>query len=301
MTSVAVALHLLFLWLLEFLLGGLLLASFDALLRPDWFAPLRPALRRLPIIFGLCLLFFALDMISFSTVFPWATAPHHGFRELYFSTNAFFARAAVYFLTWGWLTWRSYRNVSSGGSWMLVLMLFTGTFASFDWLMSLDLQMHSTVFGLIFLASCVLISYALVLVHCELPADKRIYINSVYLAITGAWTYLIVSQYLTIWSGNLPAEAHYFLVRGKTPWTPLALALALGQFVLPVILLLFRKLKSSVTFTRTLAFSTVVLQTVFLVWSLLPNYHPDQLMTLAEVVMLCPMLVFASFIYRRSA
>ena len=39
------------------------------------------------------------------------------------------------------------------------------------------------------------------------------------------WTYMSFSQYLIIWSGNLPEEIMWYLNREKPGWIPLAIVL----------------------------------------------------------------------------
>ena len=55
------------------------------------------------------------------------------------------------------------------------------------------------------------------------------------------WAYFSVSQLLIIWSANLPEEIPFYLERLHGPWYPVSVALLLGQFVLPFLLLLSQR------------------------------------------------------------
>ena len=57
------------------------------------------------------------------------------------------------------------------------------------------------------------------------------------------WAYLNFSQFLIIWSGNLPEEIPWYLERMHGAWGCVAIALVVGHFVLPFLLLLSRDLK----------------------------------------------------------
>ncbi len=55
------------------------------------------------------------------------------------------------------------------------------------------------------------------------------------------WAYVNFSQYLIVWSGNLPEEIHWYLARFRGGWGALGLAILLFHFVLPFLLLLSRE------------------------------------------------------------
>jgi hypothetical protein len=57
------------------------------------------------------------------------------------------------------------------------------------------------------------------------------------------WAYLTFSQFLIIWSANLPVEITFYLTRIEGAWVYLSALVILGHFVLPFLLLLNRDLK----------------------------------------------------------
>src|SRR3954452_18267289 len=63
------------------------------------------------------------------------------------------------------------------------------------------------------------------------------------LAFVMLYTYLSFSQFIIIWSGNLPEEITWYLARTQHGWKPVMLALVIFHFVLPFLLLLNRNLK----------------------------------------------------------
>ncbi|HJS47949.1 MAG TPA: hypothetical protein VJ773_08205 [Gemmatimonadales bacterium] len=52
------------------------------------------------------------------------------------------------------------------------------------------------------------------------------------------WTYLMWSQFLVIWYGNLPEETGFVFARLWGPWRPVAVAVLAGMFIVPFVGLL---------------------------------------------------------------
>jgi len=249
------------------LLSGLLtLESFERLVKPQWAKGLP---RRSPLYFAPALaVLFLIVVLCLSHIYPWMNVPQPAFRAKYLSPDFFAVRGFFYLLILGLLALRQRRV--GGGAWMLALLLFVVSFASFDWVMSLDPEFHSTAFGAIFFASAALLAFGARTVTVT-DSPHLININSVFLALIGSWTYLVFMQYLVNWTGNLPHEADWYLMRANTPWRQLLTAVIIMQAVLPIPALLFRKFKRSVTFTRSLGVITVVSQFVYIAWMVLPG------------------------------
>ena len=47
------------------------------------------------------------------------------------------------------------------------------------------------------------------------------------------FTYLSFSQFIIIWSGNLPEEIRYYLARTQGGWKPVMIVLVLIHFAIP--------------------------------------------------------------------
>ncbi len=79
------------------------------------------------------------------------------------------------------------------------------------------------------------------------------------------------SQYLIIWSGNLPEEIPFYIVRGKGAWGVLGMALLVLHFALPFSLLLSRRVKSNVGVMTTIAVLVLLMRFVDLFWYIGPT------------------------------
>ena len=116
----------------------------------------------------------------------------------------------------------------SGGG--LLAYGLTITFASFDWLMSLEPHWFSTIYGVLIMGGQGLSALAfliVVLVWLSRRAAARPTSSSpahfhdlgnLMLAFVMLWAYFSFSQYLIIWSGNLPEEIAWYLHRLQTGW-----------------------------------------------------------------------------------
>ena len=128
----------------------------------------------------------------------------------------------------------------SGGG--LLAYGLTITFASFDWLMSLEPHWFSTIYGVLIMGGQGLSALAfliVVLVVAQPPAAARRAsscpahfhdLGNLMLAFVMLWAYFSFSQYLIIWSGNLPEEIAWYLHRLQTGWRVVGIALIVVSF-----------------------------------------------------------------------
>jgi hypothetical protein len=217
-------------------------------------------------------------------------------KEPYLNVQFFIIRAVVYFAFWMLLVWLltrwsaaqdraelatdhagvvRFRTLSAPGILFLVLTI---TFATTDWVMSLDPHWFSTIFGLMFTAGFGLSALALTTVVLSTVgpagalaghlAPRHFHdFGKLLLAFTMLWAYLNFSQFLIIWSGNLPEEIPWYIERMRGGWGVIAIALIVGHFFLPFLLLLSRPLKKSKWLPRVAIFILVMrlVDTIFLI------------------------------------
>jgi hypothetical protein len=190
----------------------------------------------------------------------------------YLNLGSFTIRAVVYFAIWTGYALRlrslsvaqdasgdpvltaRMRSLSPSG---LVLFILSLTFASFDWLMSLQPTWYSTIFGLYIYAGAFVASLAIVcLVVTWLRAggtpwgrlitvDQQHNLGKLLLAFIAFWAYMEFSQYMLIWAGNLPEELQWIIRRSRGVWRPIGQFILIGHFIIPFFLLLSRDLKRS--------------------------------------------------------
>jgi hypothetical protein len=222
-------------------------------------------------------------------------------KHLYLNTPFFLVRAAVYFLIWNGFSYalnrwsleqdrtgdprfaRRMQLLSGGG---LVAYGITITFASFDWLMSIEPHWFSTIYGVLIIGGQGLIALAflistLVWLSRRPPLDRIVVashfhdLGNLTLAFVMLWAYFAFSQYLLIWAGNLPQEISWYLHRTETSWRFVALGLVLFHFAVPFVLLLSRAIKRQAEGIIKVAVIVLIVRLVDLWWLIAPDFHRD--------------------------
>lgn len=220
-------------------------------------------------------------------------------KQSYLNDMGFVVRGVCYFVIWFFLsyfltTWsakqdqmatarmtRKFQLLSSGG---FLLLIITMTLASTDWLMSLDPEWFSTIYGLLTIAGQAIASMAFVIIMVTLlmrekPMSELILpvhlhdLGKLLFAFVMLWAYFSFSQFLIIWSGNLPEEIIYFLDRMRGGWVNVAYIIILGHFFLPFFSLLPRNNKRNPKVVRMIAAWLLVMRLIDLYWLAEPSYH----------------------------
>jgi hypothetical protein len=290
-------------------LGSLALAMVHQLSGGAWGVVIRrpagAATRVLPVVTAL----FLPIVIGMHHLYEWthedvvAADPILSGKQLYLNTTFFLVRAAIYFAGWNAVSYflnrwsleqdrtgdprfaRRMQKLSAGG--LLVYGLFV-TFASFDWLMSLAPHWFSTIYGVLIIGGQGLTAMAFLIVVLvwlsRRPPLRDIVVPSHFhdlanltLAFVMLWAYFSFSQYLIIWSGNLPEEITWYLHRMQTGWRVVAVALVLFHFAVPFVLLLLRRIKRAAGTLVAVAAAILAARLIDLFWLIAPEFHHDGL------------------------
>jgi hypothetical protein len=220
-------------------------------------------------------------------------------KQLYLNLPFWIGRAALYFIAWNAISYqlnrwsleqdrtgdprmaRRMQVLSAGG---LIVYGLTITFASFDWIMSLEPHWYSTILGVIILggqglSAMAFLILALVWLSRRPPLDRIVVrdhlhdLGNLLLAFTMLWAYFSFSQYLIIWSGNLPAEIAWYQHRLETSWRLVGVALIAFHFAVPFVLLLSRRVKREAALIAKVAIWILVVRVVDLFWWIAPEFH----------------------------
>lgn len=251
----------------------------------------------IPLIFGLNALYRWTD--------PQAVAQSEllQHKSIYLNIPFFLARAVLYFIIWlglayGLSRWslaqdRSadpalagrMRRLSALG---LILYALTATFAAYDWLMSLEPEWYSSIYGVLFIVGQVLAAFAFAIIMLRWGSNwpslaesvSRLDFNDLgnfMLGFVMIWAYISFSQFLIIWSANIPEEAIWYFHRSQGGWQWVGLGLILFHFTLPFLLLLSRRAKRQAALMAALAVLLIGMRLVDLFWLIAPAFHPDGL------------------------
>ena len=88
------------------------------------------------------------------------------------------------------------------------------------------------------------------------------------------WAYVAYSQFLIVWSGNLPSQAVWYLHRNAGGWHYLLIGVVALHLFLPVMMLLSNRVKRRAPVFAALAVFVVLVQAVYLYWLILPTFRP---------------------------
>ena len=290
-------------------IGSLALLMLQHLTGGAWGLIIRRVLEAATRTLPLMLILFIPIVVGLNQIYPWtnraAMDQVQALKEKaahYLNPSFFMTRAALYFAIWSlmalalnWLSLQQDRTadpkmrkrlqmISGPG---LGLLILTITFAAIDWVMSLDPAWSSTIFGLIFVASWSLSAMAFgILVMSWLSKREPMHTvvrtshfhdwGNLLLTLVMLWTYFAFSQYLIIWSANLPEETTWYVARKHGGWGIIALGIVILQFAFPFLTLLSRAAKTSPQKLALLAVLILAMRVVDVIWLVEPSFNRER-------------------------
>lgn len=245
-------------------------------------------------------LFFGLHYL-----YPWAraaeTAAEKALQERHAYQNdwAYIVRQIFFLFVWIWLAvqlrkrslqqdrttdagpTRRARFLSGPG---IVIYGLLVTFASIDWIVSLEKDWYSTMFGVIVAGGQILTAYAFAVIMLAFFARQEPFVSTInrvhyhhlgnlLLTFVLFWTYVSFGQLLIIYSGDIPHELEWYLHRIAGNWKAVVGVIALLHFFLPFFLLLFRAVKNRAAALTVLASVLFVVHIVDTYWLVMPTLH----------------------------
>jgi hypothetical protein len=219
-------------------------------------------------------------------------------KQPYLNVPFFVVRAGVYFAAWlGTMVLlnraglaqdqtpsreatRRLTLISGAG---LALYMLTMTFASIDWMMSLEPTWFSTIYGLLIMTGQVLGAFAFVIIVAAVLVRYKPYagiilplyfhdLGNFLLTFVIFWAYMAFSQFLIIWSGNLPDENSWYLHRFAGNWKCVGVMLIVLYFFLPFLLLLSRDVTNRSSWLSKVALTIFVMGLVDVFWIVAPGF-----------------------------
>jgi hypothetical protein len=298
------AYHVAFVFWAGIAVGSLLINMVFQAGKARWYVVVRRVLETIPLSCTLFLVLAVPVLLGMARLFPWVNpaalepelrhlAEH---RRPYLNVPFFVVRTVLYFALWiavahllyRWSTRQDQERAAALtlkqrwlGAGALPFVGLALSFAAFDWQMSLDLHLFSTIFGVYYFAGSFLAAFAVLILAVNasraegLPgalmnANHYHSLGKWLLAFTCFWGYIAFSQYLLMWIANLPEEVPWYLARNKTAWLPLGVFLVVFHFLVPFFLLLSRDLKRSPRALSFMAVWILVVHYVDVYWVMMP-------------------------------
>ncbi len=295
-----------YLYFLSLALGGLFFVLVQHATRSGWSVVVRRLAEHVAGTLPLFVPLFIPIAVGLHELYHWSHAEavardhllHH--KQPYLNVTFFFVRAGAYLLIWSLLsTWFRRRSLAQDASGdheitrrlgrvsapSLILFALSLTFASFDWVMSLDPHWYSTIYGVVFFAGSVVGLFALLallslglgragLTAGAITAEHLHDIGKLLFAFVSFWAYVACSQFMLYWYANIPEETTFYLVRLSPGWWSVSVLIAVGHFIAPFFFLLPRTVKRSRGGLALAAIWMLAMHYLDLYWLVMPNLDP---------------------------
>ncbi len=253
-------------------LGGLVFVAFHYVTGAKWSLPLLRAPEAMTAVLPVAAAGLAVVLpVLFFRYSAWgsSTVP---LRRLWLNPTFFFARSLIYVAVWIAFAAAIVRNSrrqdgdhgALGGAptetnlrlsaFFLVAFGLTCWLSSSDWLMSLEPNWASTIYGVynfsgLFLSALAATALLVIWLRRRAPmraavtADCLHDLGTLLFGFSSFWMYIWFCQYLLIWYVNNPEETVYFRERLHGPWTVWLLVDLALNWAVPFVVLLFRSAK----------------------------------------------------------
>jgi hypothetical protein len=284
-------------------LGCLAIAFLHQLSGGAWGIVIRRILESATRTFPLTLILFLPLVFGIHSLYVWSrpevVAADHVLQHkaAYLNVPFFLGRAALYFAIWLTVSyvfnkWSLKQDSEGAEPWHTKMQLLSGpglllygatvTFSSIDWVMSLEPHWFSTIYGVLFIggqgvSALSFVIAVIVLIATRPPMSEAITskhlrdLGTLLFAFIMLWAYFSFSQFLLIWSGNLPAEIPWYLRRMQGGWMWVGLSLVLFHFTAPFLLLLSRDFKRNPKTLGAIAIWMLCMRFVDLLWLSAPG------------------------------
>jgi hypothetical protein len=212
-------------------------------------------------------------------------------KEPYLNRDAFTIRAVVYFVIWSTLSmllrgrriWKLPGPVSGVG---IAAWFLCGTFASVDWMMSLEPHWYSTTYGPMFAVGAGLSGLAFSILAMvwlvddrpyprELPFGKLRDLNNLLLAFVMLWAYIAFTQFLIIYYGNAAEDAVWYVKRVDGGWLAIGVAMIALHFFVPFLSLVAGYGKLDPRALGKIAAGLLIIHWFDIDYLIMPAFKPD--------------------------
>jgi hypothetical protein len=170
----------------------------------------------------------------------------------------------------------------------------TVTSAAFDWLMSLEPDWISTVYGLIYFSGGFVAALALLAATSRARPGATGALSRLTHGFLIFWVYVEFAQGFIIWIANKPAEVPWYVTRSAGGWGDVLIAIAIGGFVLPFFALLGRGPSRSPRFVAGVGVWIVALHYLDVYWLVMPVLHAEPALHWLDLAAPCAVLGLAS-------
>lgn len=305
--------------------GGLCVLLLHLLVGGEWGRVSRKPLRAMSHLWPWLALLFIPIVFGAHAIYPWLNpdvAADLGRKGPYLTLPFFIGRAVIYFAFFYYAARKARAlldyNVPNTppefyqktAGLLMVAFSILCSLAVFDWIMSLEPHWSSTLYGVMLIMGGNLTCMAILIVslawlqnpsrRIDVSVKASHDLGNLMFAFVIFWTYMEVSQYIIIWSGNLPEEIPWYLVRNSGGWKIVSWILVITQFVIPFLLLLAQSRKRNLDRLAKVAFYLLFIRVLDLFWLIAPDFMPGHFhLPVLYPVEIAAMIVLWFFLYKR--
>lgn len=257
-------------------------------------APLMPGLRRLLALMPVAAILTVPVVLNAKGLYPGLGIAKSGLPGWWMTPTLLLARTAMALLAWMVLGFSFARPAPSGTARTglagagLALHLVVGTLAAVDGIMAVDPAFTSAAFGLTTIVSQAGLAVSLAAVLSaprRLTAAERRNVGVWLAVLLGAWAFLEFTQYLVVWSANLPREVVWYETRAAGIGRA-AEALAVILCAVALVGLLGRGAARRPRLLGLVASALVLLHGLEMFWLVTPAFRAQFTFTLIDLLAL---------------
>ena len=293
-----------YLFWLTLALGGLFFTLVNHLFGSEWNLVTRRINEAVMMSFELLAILFIPIILGMHHLFHWtdADAVAHDMilqaKAGYLNETFFIIRAVIYFGAWIiisrlLLKYSLKQDVESNEENILklkrisapgmVIYALTSSFASFDWIMSLNPHWYSTIYGVYIFAGSFLAILSFVIIFALYLRGKGVMKETItvehyqdygklLLAFLVFWGYISFSQYFLMWYANIPEETIWYLNRWEGTWKIITMVIVIAGFFIPFLSVLTRAAKRNLSWLKLVAIWVFVMHLVDIYWLVVPTF-----------------------------
>lgn len=169
---------------------------------------------------------------------------------------------------------------------VLLPFALTVTFAAYDWLVGLDYNWFSTMWGVYIFAGCAWASMGLTILVVtwlrslgylrKVVTEEHYHLmGKLLFTFTVFWAYIAFSQYFLIWYANITEETRFYLTRNTEGWRWVSILIFVGHFVAPFLLQLSQPRKKKEKITCLICLWILFMHLVDMYWNVIPERGPS--------------------------
>jgi len=294
-------------YFLSIALGALFLVLVLAVTRAAWGVTLRRVVENVMATLPVFALLFIPIWLGRHELYAW-TRPEEVAKSRilqgkspFLNEGFWFVRAVFYFVAWSALatffSGQSQKQDETGDERIsarlrgaapvgIVLFALTSTFAAIDWMMSLEAEWYSTMFGVYFFSGSVVailaftpllvrFAYAQGALRGVVTVEHLHDVGKLLFGFVIFWAYIGFSQYFLIWYANIPEETIYYMRRMAGSWLSISELLAVRHFFIPFFFLMPRAVKRRPGMLMAAAIWMLIMHFLDLHWCIMPVLHPE--------------------------